>query len=99
MDSLNKILITHTGSLPRPEALTKLYTQMAAGEPINEEILNQHMASATRHAIKQQRHSGIDMPNNGEQRREAFFLYIQRRMTGFGGRGSRKSWGDLLDYP
>ena len=99
MDSLNKILITHTGSLPRPEALTKLYTQMVAGEPINEEILNQHIAAATRSVIKQQRDSGIDIPNNGEQCREAFFLYIQRRMKGFGGRGSRKPWGDLLDYP
>ena len=90
MNSLNKILITHTGSLPRPEALTKLYTQMVAGEPINEEMLNQHIASATRSVIKQQRDSGIDIPNNGEQCREAFFLYIQRRMKGFGGRGSRK---------
>ena len=99
MDSLNKILITHTGSLPRPEALTKLYTEMVAGEPINEEILNQHIGAATRSVIKQQRDSGIDIPNNGEQCREAFFLYIQRRMKGFGGRGSRKPWGDLLDYP
>jgi len=53
---------------------------MVAGEPINEEILNQHIASATRSVIKQQRDSGIDIPNNGEQCREAFFLYIQRRM-------------------
>ena len=91
--------MTHTGSLPRPEALTKLYTQMVAGETINEEILNQHIGAATRSVIKQQRDSGIDIPNNGEQCREAFFLYIQRRMKGFGGRGSRKPWGDLLDYP
>ena len=99
MDSHKKILITHTGSLPRPKPLTQLYTQMVAGKSINQEILDQQIATATRWVIKQQRDNGIDIPNNGEQCREAFFLYIQRRMTGFGGRGSRKPWGDLLDFP
>ena len=99
MVSHKKILITHTGSLPRPKPLTQLYTQMVAGKSINQEILDQQIATATRWVIKQQRDNGIDIPNNGEQCREAFFLYIQRRMTGFGGRGSRKPWGDLLDFP
>ena len=32
--------------------------------------------------------AGIDVGNNGEQQREGFFLYVQHRMSGFGGAGS-----------
>ena len=56
-------------------------------------------AAATRWVVEQQRASGIDIPNNGEQARESFFLYVRRRMTGFGGHGQRKPWRELLDYP
>ena len=30
-----RILTTHTGSLPRPLALTKLYARRARGEPVD----------------------------------------------------------------
>jgi 5-methyltetrahydropteroyltriglutamate--homocysteine methyltransferase len=35
--------------------------------------------------VAQQIAAGIDVGNNGEQQREGFFLYVQRRMSGFGG--------------
>ena len=53
MDSHKKILITHTGSLPRLKPLTQLYTQMVAGKLMNQEILDQQIATATRWVIKQ----------------------------------------------
>ena len=43
--------------------------------------------------------SGIDIGNNGEQQREGFFLYVQRRMTGFGGSWKRFARGDVERYP
>ena len=35
--------------------------------------------------VRRQIETGIDVINNGEQQREGFFLYVQRRMTGFAG--------------
>ena len=42
---------------------------------------------------------GIDVGNNGEQQREGFFLYAQRRMTGFGGTWRRWPRQDVERYP
>ena len=34
--SSERILTTHTGSLPRPEALTQLYAQRSRGDTVDE---------------------------------------------------------------
>ncbi|HEY4043072.1 MAG TPA: cobalamin-independent methionine synthase II family protein [Rhodopila sp.] len=94
-----RILTTHTGSLPRPGALTELYARRAAGEPIDEVALDAAGKAATRHVVRQQITAGIDVGNNGEQQREAFFLYVRRRMSGFGGSWSRRTMADVLKYP
>jgi 5-methyltetrahydropteroyltriglutamate--homocysteine methyltransferase len=94
-----RILTTHTGSLPRPAALTELYARRAAGEAIDEAELDTAGKVATRHVVLQQIACGIDVGNNGEQQREAFFLYVRRRMSGFGGSWTRKTMADALKYP
>ena len=49
--------------------------------------------------VELQRAAGVDIPSDGEQMREAFFLYVQRRMSGFGGRWQRPVARELADYP
>src|SRR5690606_1655904 len=46
-----------------------------------------------------QRAAGIDVGNDGEQQREAFFLHVRHRMTGFGGSWQRPTRSDLVKYP
>ncbi|WP_428488969.1 cobalamin-independent methionine synthase II family protein [Rhodopila sp.] len=99
LSSQHRILTTHTGSLPRPAALTDLYARRAAGEAIDEAALDAAGKLATRHVVRQQIASGIDVGNNGEQQREAFFLYVRRRMTGFGGTWNRRPMADVVKYP
>ena len=99
MSSTKKFLTTHAGSLPRPKPLTQLYADRVASLEIDESMLSDRAYQATKWVIEQQKAAGIDLPNNGEQGREAFFLYIQRRIRGFGGKGKRKPWGDLMDFP
>ncbi len=94
-----RILTTHAGSLPRPAALVDLYVRRNNGETVSEAELNDAASAATKHVVEMQREVGIDIPNDGEQIREAFFLYVQRRMSGFGGRWSRKPFRDLIKYP
>ena len=98
LNSTHRILTTHTGSLPRPAALTALYARRAAGETVDEAAIDAADKAATRHVVRQQRAAGIDVGNNGEQQREAFFLYVRHRMSGFGGGWHRRPFADIARY-
>lgn len=99
MRSTDRLLTTHTGSLPRPRALLQMYGRRARGEAVAEEAIAVAGRDAMRLAVRRQIESGIDVVNNGEQQREGFFLYAQRRMTGFGGTWKRWPRGDYERYP
>ncbi len=99
LHSEHRILTTHTGSLPRPAELTELYARRAAGEVVDEAAIDTAGKAATREVVRQQIKSGIDVGNNGEQQREAFFLYVRHRMSGFGGNWNRKPMADIARYP
>ena len=93
-----RILTTHTGSLPRPASLVRLYIAKARGEPVDAELAAAGHA-ALEDTVRKQRDAGIDIGNNGEQQREAFFLYVRTRMSGFGGAWTRPPRGDVERYP
>jgi 5-methyltetrahydropteroyltriglutamate--homocysteine methyltransferase len=93
-----RILTTHTGSLPRPQPLVHLYIAKARGEPVDA-ALTEAGHSALEGAVRRQSEAGIDVGNNGEQQREAFFLYVRSRMSGFGGAWTRPPRGDVERYP
>ena len=96
--STDRILTTHTGSLPRPASLVELYVRKARGEAVDAELAAAGHA-AMRDVIARQRDAGIDIGNNGEQQREAFFLYVRGRMSGFGGSWTRLPRPDVERYP
>jgi 5-methyltetrahydropteroyltriglutamate--homocysteine methyltransferase len=97
--SEDRILTTHTGSLPRPAALTSLYVRRSRGEAIDAAELDREGKAAVREVVAKQIAAGVDIPNNGEQQREAFFLYVRHRMSGFGGGWTRKVFADVTHYP
>jgi 5-methyltetrahydropteroyltriglutamate--homocysteine methyltransferase len=97
--SEQRILTTHTGSLPRPAALTQLYARRARGESVDEAELDAAGKRALAWVVSQQIAAGIDIGNNGEQQREGFFLYLRHRLSGFGGSWQRSPRGDVERYP
>jgi 5-methyltetrahydropteroyltriglutamate--homocysteine methyltransferase len=97
--SEDRILTTHTGSLPRPPELTRLYVRRARGESVDPAELDRLGREAVRGIVRKQAAAGVDLGNNGEQQREGFFLHIRHRMSGFGGSWQRRTRSDALRYP
>jgi 5-methyltetrahydropteroyltriglutamate--homocysteine methyltransferase len=97
--SEERILTTHAGSLPRPPELVRLYVRRAQGEVIDPAKLEAAGHDALRQVVAEQLGAGVDVGNNGEQQRESFFLYVQHRMSGFGGSWQRRQRGDAARYP
>ena len=97
--SEDRILTTHTGSLPRPPELTRLYVRRARGESVDPAELERLGQAALRSVLRKQAEAGVDIGNNGEQQREGFFLHIRHRMSGFGGSWQRRTRADALRYP
>ncbi len=97
--SETRILTTHTGSLPRPAALTKLYARRVRGEAVDPAAIEAEGRAALAGIIPKQIESGLDIINNGEQQRESFVLYLRHRLSGLGDSSSRTGWADLDAYP
>ena len=97
--SEERILTTHTGSLPRPPTLTRLYARRERGEAVDAAELAAAGRAAVRWVVPKQIAAGIDIGNDGEQQREGFFLHVRRRMSGFGGRWERWARADIERYP
>src|SRR5215471_17264285 len=94
-----RILTTHAGSLPRPAALTELFTRRAHGEMVDAAALVAAGREAVASVVAKQRAIGIDVVSNGEQQRESFVLYLRRRLSGIGGVGDRAPFADIESYP
>jgi 5-methyltetrahydropteroyltriglutamate--homocysteine methyltransferase len=97
--SADRILTTHTGSLPRPRELIRLYSARAAGGAVDENEIARVGREAVRAIVAKQRDAGIDVGNNGEQQRDSFFLYLKGRLSGLGGSWERPSRADVERYP
>jgi 5-methyltetrahydropteroyltriglutamate--homocysteine methyltransferase len=95
----DRILTTHTGSLPRPRALTRLHAKRARGEAVDAAELAAASRAAVQAIVPKQLAAGIDIPNDGEQGRESFVLYLRDRLTGLGGASSRGGFADIDAYP
>ena len=97
--SEGRILTTHAGSLPRPPELVRLYARRARGEAVDAGELEAAGRAALSWVVPKQIEAGVDVGNNGEQQREGFFLYVQHRMSGFGGTWQRPLRADIVRYP
>jgi 5-methyltetrahydropteroyltriglutamate--homocysteine methyltransferase len=96
--SVDHILTTHTGSLPRGAELNDLLIAEEAGEKVDKAKLDQMIDQRVAHVMQKQREAGVDIANDGEQGRVGFQTYLPKRMSGFGGESKRpfgKEWVQL----
>jgi 5-methyltetrahydropteroyltriglutamate--homocysteine methyltransferase len=99
INSRDRILTTHVGSLPRDAELTDLLIRREAGEKVDPRQMAEAMDRSVAYVVKKQVECGIDIGNDGEQQRVAFQTYMAQRMTGYAGESKRKVGKDFVEFP
>ena len=98
LNSTDRLLTTHVGSLPRNETLTDLLIRQETGELINGNALAYQIEAATAQVVHNQVKAGVDIGNDGEQSRVGFQTYVPRCMCGFGGESKRPPARDHIEF-
>ncbi|HEX6777935.1 MAG TPA: cobalamin-independent methionine synthase II family protein [Ktedonobacterales bacterium] len=97
--SIERILTTHTGSLPRPDDLAHLMVAREQGEPVDAGVLAEQVRLAVTEMVQQQTQIGIDILSDGEMSKIGFANYVKDRLTGFEGESNPAVAQDVLDHP
>jgi 5-methyltetrahydropteroyltriglutamate--homocysteine methyltransferase len=81
--SQDRILTTHTGSLPRQDDLLDLLWAKEDGRPGADERFRARLPSAVAEVVQSQVDAGSDVPSDGELGKTSFFNYVTSRLDGF----------------
>jgi 5-methyltetrahydropteroyltriglutamate--homocysteine methyltransferase len=99
--SIDRILTTHVGSLPRSQTVTDVLFARERGT-----IANAHaqadagvITDAVTEAVRRQVSIGIDVVSDGEMSKISYATYIAQRFSGFGGDTKREPGQDLVEFP
>jgi 5-methyltetrahydropteroyltriglutamate--homocysteine methyltransferase len=97
-----RILTTHTGSLPRPDALSGLLFARMSGKSYDAAELARQTTLSVAAIVRRQTDLGLDMVSDGEQSKVSFQAYAAERLSGIepiapkpGERRTREN----LDFP
>ena len=82
--SKDRILTTHTGSLPRPKALTELILTRETGGAVDAARFETEAAKAVDDVVGKQVAAGIDIVSDGEMSKPSYTTYIRHRVSGIG---------------
>ena len=97
--SVDRILTTHTGSLPRPEKLVELMFQKEEGRAVDAKLLAERVRDSVREIVEHQHAVGIDVVSDGEMSKLSYATYVTERLTGFGGISNPPKLSDILEHP
>ena len=81
--STDRILTTHTGSIARPDGLIELMRARENGLPYDREAFEARATAAVEECVRRQVEAGLDVINDGEQRKSGFTTYLKERLAGF----------------
>jgi 5-methyltetrahydropteroyltriglutamate--homocysteine methyltransferase len=81
--SVDRILTTHTGSLPRPEGVPLPGTAAAAIAANDEDDTEAQIRDAVTAVVRKQVEVGVDVVNDGEMSKPSYATYVTSRLSGF----------------
>ena len=82
---MNRILTTHTGSLPRTPKVVELLLAEDKHPGVRGGELKQAIREAVEHIMAKQVECGLDIINDGEQGRTDYTVHVMQRLTGYNG--------------
>src|SRR5260370_757036 len=97
--SVDRILTTHTGSLPRPPDLIRTMFAREEGVPVDGPALGARIRTAVAEVVRKQVDAGIAIVNDGEVSKPSYATYVKDRLTGFGGTSQALLYQDLVYFP
>ena len=97
--STNRVLTTHTGSLPRPAGLLRMVYARQEGKTLDEQTFDAELSRAVADAVRRQRAAGVDIVSDGEMGKPGYSTYVAERLSGFSGQGRLPPPADLIDFP
>ncbi len=97
--STERFLTTHTGSLPRPEALIRTMYAKEEGVPVDRALLEAQVRDAVAEVVRKQAAAGVVLVNDGEMSKPCYATYVKDRLRGFGGTGNTFVYQDLAEFP
>lgn len=83
--SIDRILTTHTGSLPRPPDMLGLLVEEQQQRLAERAQLDDSVRVAVQDVFNRQVETGLDVVNDGEQGRVDYTVYVKDRLTGYDG--------------
>jgi 5-methyltetrahydropteroyltriglutamate--homocysteine methyltransferase len=97
--SQDRILTTHTGSLPRPPELRAPLVAKDQGRPYDKAELARLTREAVLGIVRRQVDAGVDIVNDGEMSKPGYSTYVADRLSGFAGHEPAKPRLDTGPYP
>jgi 5-methyltetrahydropteroyltriglutamate--homocysteine methyltransferase len=79
--SLERILTTHVGSLPRKQVVAEVLFAQDRDEPTP--TFDEVIDAAVLEIVGRQKTAGVDVPSDGEMSKISYATYIRHRLTGF----------------
>jgi 5-methyltetrahydropteroyltriglutamate--homocysteine methyltransferase len=79
---MDRIRVTHCGSLPRPEPLMAMLAIRDAREPYDHEQLAAEIAASVARVVGRQAELGVDVVDDGEHSKMSFTSYTGSRLGG-----------------
>ena len=97
--SIERILTTHTGSLPRPPHVVELMRHEQNNPGAKAAELKAAVRRAVADVVARQVACGLDVINDGEQGRTDYTTHVKDRLTGFDGPSSPPLGTGEPDFP
>jgi 5-methyltetrahydropteroyltriglutamate--homocysteine methyltransferase len=103
--SIERILTSHTGSLPRPNELLPLVFAKEAGKEVDAAAFDTEVFAAVSETVRKQVDARVDVLNDGEMSKPTYATYVKDRLSGFTGEGSlettvgRRTLGQGAEFP
>ncbi len=97
--SVDRILTTHVGSLPRSQRVTDVLFARERGGSVNAAADAKVITDAVAEVVRRQVMLGIDVVSDGEMSKISYATYIAKRFSGFGGDTPREPGQDLVEFP